>query len=291
MQEEEVHSKLKSLVHKFEANKYHYLSKNYLEEEVKIDFINPLFEALGWDVRNTKGLSPYERDVLVEKGETIGHPDYNFRIDGQTKFFVEAKAPHEPLHKINHVLQAKSYAWNTKSVFIVLLTDFEEFRLFDATIKPDAKNPDQGLILELIYNKYLDNIDKLMLLSKEEVEKGSLDKLILKDSISKKLRIPVDKAFLEDLSQWREELAKDIYKRNIKELEDRTDEKRVKIQVKILNEAVQKILDRLIFIRIAEDRKIIEPKSLLDEVEWWKAGGKRRDLHRRLTDRFMGCNR
>lgn len=290
MNREQIYSKLKSLVKKFEANKYHYLSKNYLEEEVKIDFINPLFEALGWDIRNTKGLSPYEREVLLEKGETIGHPDYNFRIDGQTKFFVEAKAPHEPLHKVNHVLQAKSYAWNTKNVFIVLLTDFEEFRLFDATIKPDAKNPDQGLIFELSYNQYLDNIDKLMLLSKEEVEKGSLDKLILKDLKSKKLRIPVDKAFLEDLSQWREELAKDIYKRNIKELEDRTDEKRVKIQVKILNEAVQKILNRLIFIRIAEDRKIIEPKSLLDEVEWWKAGGKRRDLHRRLTDRFMGWN-
>ncbi len=290
MEKEEIYSKLKSLVQKFEANKYHYLSKNYLEEEVKIDFINPLFETLGWDIRNTKALSPYERDVVVEKGETIGHPDYNFRIDGQTRFFIEAKAPHEPLHKVNHVLQAKSYAWNTKNVFIVLLTDFEEFRLFDATIKPDAKNPDQGLIFELSYNQYLDNIDKLMLLSKEEVEKGSLDKLILKDLKSKKLRIPVDKAFLEDLSQWREELAKDIYKRNIKELEDRTDEKRVKIQVKILNEAVQKILNRLIFIRIAEDRKIIEPKSLLDEVEWWKAGGKRRDLHRRLTDRFMGWN-
>ncbi len=290
MEREQIHPKLKSLVQKFEANKYHYLSKNYLEEEVKIDFINPLFEALGWDVRNTKGLSPYEREVVVEKGETIGRPDYNFRIDGQTKFFVEAKAPHEPLHKINHVLQAKSYAWNTKNVFIVLLTDFEEFRLFDATIKPDLKNPDQGLIFELTYDQYLDNIDKLMLLSKEEVEKGSLDKLILKDAKSRKLRIPVDKAFLEDLSQWREELAKDIYKRNIKELEDRSDEKRVKIQVKILNEAVQKILDRLIFIRIAEDRKIIEPKSLLDQVEWWKAGGKRRDLHRRLTNCFMGWN-
>ncbi|MBC8359288.1 MAG: Eco57I restriction-modification methylase domain-containing protein [Candidatus Aminicenantes bacterium] len=290
MDREQTHLRLKSLIHKFEANKFHYLSKNYLEEEVKIDFINPLFEILGWDIRNTKGLSPYEREVLVEKGETIGHPDYNFRIDGQTKFYVEAKAPHEQLHKVNHILQAKSYAWNTKNVFIVLLTDFEEFRLFDATIKPDSKNPEQGLIFELTYDQYLDNIDKLMLLSKEEVESGSIDKLILKDLKSKKLRIPVDKAFLEDLSKWREELAKDIYKQNIKELEDRTDENKVKIHVKILNEAVQKILNRLIFIRIAEDRKIIEPKSLLDEVEWWKAGGKRRDLHKRLTDRFIGWN-
>ena len=81
MNRELIHPILKSLVHKFETYKYHYLSKNYLEEEVKIDFINPLFEALGWDVRNTQGLSPYEREVVVEKGETTGRPDYNFRIN------------------------------------------------------------------------------------------------------------------------------------------------------------------------------------------------------------------
>ena len=121
MSRELIYSKLKPLISKFEANKFHYLSKNYLEEEVKIDFINPFFEVLGWDIRNTKGLSPFEREVVVEKGETEGRPDYNFRTDGQTKFFIEAKAPHEPLHKIKHVLQAKSYAWNTKNVFIILL--------------------------------------------------------------------------------------------------------------------------------------------------------------------------
>lgn len=290
MNRELARDKIKLLVQKFEANKYHYLSKDYLEEEVRIDFINPFFEALGWDVQNTKSLSPYEREVVVEKGETTGRPDYNFRIDGQTKFFVEVKPPREALHKINHVLQAKSYAWNTKNVFVVLLTDFNESRLFDATIKPDLKNPDQGLIFELTYDKYLENMDKLLLLSKEEIERGSLDKIILKDSTSKKLRIPVDKSFLDDLTTWREALAKDIYKRNLKELEDHTDEENVKIHVKILNEAVQKTLDRLIFIRIAEDRKIIEPKSLLEEVEWWKAGGKKRDLQRRLIDCFLGWN-
>lgn len=290
MSGELLRAQIKSLVSKFEANKYHYLSKKYLEEEVKIDFINPLFENLGWDVRNKKSLSPFEREVVVEKGETLGRPDYNFRIDGQTKFYMEVKAPHEPLHKIDHVLQAKSYAWNTKSVFIVLLTDFEEFRLFDATIKPDPKYPDQGLLFELTYDQYLNNLDKLLILSKNQVEQGSLDDLIQKHRVPKSLRKPVDESFLEDISRWREELAKDIYKRNYRELEDEIDEGKIRIQVKILNEAVQKILDRLIFIRIAEDRKIIEPKSLLDEVEWWKAGGKRRNLHKRLTDRFLGWN-
>jgi type I restriction-modification system DNA methylase subunit len=278
MNKEQVKQKIKVLVDKFERNKHHYLSTNYLEEQVKIDFINPFFEALGWDVRNVKGLSPYEREVVVEKGETTGRPDYNFRIDGQTKFFVEAKAPHEPLHKIDHILQAKSYAWNTKQVFIVLLTDFEEFRLFDASLKPNPKNPEQGIIFDFKYTDYLKNLDKLLLLSKEEVQKGSLDRLLLKDTLSKKLRIPVDKSFLEDMSRWREELAKDIYKRN------------QPISVRMLNEVVQKILDRLIFIRIAEDRKIVEPKTLLEIVELWKAEGKRKKLQSHLNILFRQLN-
>jgi hypothetical protein len=41
-------------------------------------------------------LSHHEREVIVEWGETEGYPDYNFRVGGQTKFFVEAKAPPEP---------------------------------------------------------------------------------------------------------------------------------------------------------------------------------------------------
>ncbi|MFQ6084483.1 MAG: Eco57I restriction-modification methylase domain-containing protein, partial [Candidatus Aminicenantia bacterium] len=162
--------------------------------------------------------------------------------------------------------------------FIVLLTDFEEFRLFDASLKPNPKNPEQGLIFDLKYTEYLKNLDKLLLLSKEEVQEDSLDRLLLKDTLSKKLRIPVDKSFLEDMSRWREELAKDIYKRN------------QPISVRMLNEVVQKILDRFIFIRIAEDRKIIDPKTLLEIVELWKAEGKRKKLQSHLNILFRQLN-
>ena len=72
--------------------------------------------------------------------ETTGRPDYSFRLGGQTKFFVEAKAPSEPLDSAKHILQAKGYAWNTKQVFFVILTDFEEFRFYDASIQPDERN-------------------------------------------------------------------------------------------------------------------------------------------------------
>ncbi len=150
-------AKLEKLIAKFEADREHYLSKAYPEAQARVDFITPFFKALGWDVENEAGLPHHQREVIVEKGEaeTEGRPDYSFRLAGQTKFFVEAKAPSEPLDSAKHILQAKGYAWNTKQVFFVILTDFEEFRFYDASIKPDERNPDEGLLLTLKYTDYL----------------------------------------------------------------------------------------------------------------------------------------
>jgi type I restriction-modification system DNA methylase subunit len=269
---------IRKLVEKFERDKYFYLSKQYLEAQARQDFIDRFFEALGWDIGNKAELSPFEREVLLEKGETKGRPDYNFRIGGATKFYVEAKAPSEPLDKTAHIMQAKLYAWNTKDVFIVVLTDFEEFKVFDASLKPDPRNPNLGLIYDFKYTDYLEKLDKLWTLSRDEVASSSLDKLLLKDAQSKRLRIPVDKSFLSDMTGWREELAKDLYRRN------------PDITVRMLNEVVQRILDRFVFIRTAEDRKIIEPKSLLELVELWKREGKRRPLLYHLNILFRQIN-
>ncbi|MEW6676141.1 MAG: hypothetical protein AB1348_09125 [Nitrospirota bacterium] len=54
---------LQSLITKFEKDKTHYLSKGYVEAQVRIDFINPFFGALGWDIENKAQKPPHERDV------------------------------------------------------------------------------------------------------------------------------------------------------------------------------------------------------------------------------------
>ena len=85
---------LERLVRRFEADKLHYLSKSYSEAQARVDFISPFFKALGWDMENEDGLPHYTREVVVEAAEDSGgRPDYGFRASGQTKFFVEAKAP------------------------------------------------------------------------------------------------------------------------------------------------------------------------------------------------------
>jgi predicted type IV restriction endonuclease len=98
---------LRSLVSKFEQDKNHYLQKGYPEAQVRIDFLNPFFDALGWDIENKAHKPPHDRDVIVELSpETSLRPDYNFRINGNTKLFVEAKAPWVPLDDVNHIMQA-----------------------------------------------------------------------------------------------------------------------------------------------------------------------------------------
>ncbi|MGH9727847.1 MAG: hypothetical protein ACRD33_03200 [Candidatus Acidiferrales bacterium] len=79
---------LEALVRKYEADRDTYLSSQYNEAQTRTQFISPLLDALGWDVRNEAGV-PYNLcEVLEEKGETHGRPDYTFRINGQTKFFL-----------------------------------------------------------------------------------------------------------------------------------------------------------------------------------------------------------
>jgi type I restriction-modification system DNA methylase subunit len=270
---------IQSLVEKFEQDKNHYLSKGYPEAQVRIDFLNPFFEALGWDIENKAHKPPHERDVIVELSpETTLRPDYNFRINGTTKFFVEAKAPWVPLDDVNNIMQAKTYAWSTKEVSFVVLTDFEQFKLFDASLKPNPKYPKEGLLFDFKHKDFLANIEKLWELSKERVEQGSLEALLPRDPKSKRLRIPPDKSFLEDLTAWRTELAKDVHKRNHS------------FDVHVLNDVVQKLLDRIIFIRIAEDRKIRPERELWEIVAQWREEGKRKSIMTHLTDLFREVN-
>ncbi len=84
---------VQSLGRKFEQDKNHYCSKGYNEAQVRVDFLNPFFNALGWDIENRSSKPPHERDVIVELSpETTLRPEYS-----DTKFFAKAKAPWVPI--------------------------------------------------------------------------------------------------------------------------------------------------------------------------------------------------
>ncbi len=206
---------------------------------------------MDWDVHNHDEVTPEEKT-------SRGRVDYGLKIEGQIKIFVEAKPPKADLNK--HIEQAVRYGYNRKGVPFVLLTDFEGLKLFDVTVKPDSRNPEKGLKLDLSWQDYLEKFDSLWLLSRESVSQGELDKLLL---IKPKERIPVDRAILDDLQGWRESLAKDIFKNNRNLFNSGGNEK----DANYLKEITQRILDRIIFMRFCEDRHFIHRRPLKELFE------------------------
>jgi adenine-specific DNA-methyltransferase len=216
--------------------------------------------------------------VVVERVTAEGRPDYTIRLDGRLKFIVEAKAPSESLDNRNHIMQVKSYAYSTEDVAIAVLTNFARIKVYDATQKPDEVHPELGLIFDISVEEYGSKIDLLWSLSKASVKAASLERLLPKDPQSKQRRIPVDRAFLEDMIEWRTELAKDLFKRN------RT------IHSRKLADVVQRVLDRIVFIRMAEDREILPQRGLFEIVQEWKARGGKKPIQPLLNELFRRIN-
>jgi type I restriction-modification system DNA methylase subunit len=260
MDKKQSKQKIESLVQTFHTEKHEKMN----EAETRLRFIDPFFEALGWNIRNP-------REVRIETPASRSdstRPDYRFLIDGKTKFFVEAKKPSVKLTDPTPVFQAKSYGFSSK-VPIVILTDFEEFRPFRTLARPKYEKPLDGLIREfdLTYDRYVDQFNPLYeTFSHEAVAAGELEKRIPTEK--KEASTTVDKEFLKDLSKWQEELAKNIAIRNSR------------LSVSEINEAVQRILDRIIFLRICEDRQIEESEILLSYAN---SGD---DIYRRLLKEF-----
>ena len=81
------------LVSRFQRDYEYFKSDRYNETLLRSDFLDPLFELLGWDIKNTKGKSTSEREVLLEeplKADALSNtkkPDYTFRLFSDRKFF------------------------------------------------------------------------------------------------------------------------------------------------------------------------------------------------------------
>ena len=238
---------LAELIERFESNKESYTSLRYNEAQVRREFIDPLFRLLGWDVDNTNGYAEAYKDVVHEDslkiGDTSKAPDYGFRIGGGRKFFLEAKKPSINISEdADASYQLRRYAWSAK-LPISILTNFRTFTVYDCRIKPEKSDKASvARILHIQFTEYGEKWDDLTsTFSREAILKGAFDKFAA-DSSKKKGTTEVDDAFLEDIERWREALSRNIHLRN------------PSLDTRDLNAAVQKTIDRIIFLRIAEDR-------------------------------------
>jgi len=248
--------KVLELVERFERNLASYKRGQYNETQVRVEFIDPFFEELGWDIANKQGLAEAYKDVIHEDQIKVSAgtkaPDYCFRIGGVRKFFLEAKKPSIDIFKDTHpAYQLRRYAWSAK-LPLSILTDFEEFAVYDCRIRPvstdKASTARDRFVYFTDYESRWNEISDVF--SKDAILKGSFDSHVDKTK-AKRGTAEVDEVFLGEIEKWRELLARNIALRN-PELSQRE-----------LNFAVQLTIDRIIFLRICEDRGIEEYGRLM----------------------------
>ncbi|OQX00039.1 MAG: restriction endonuclease subunit R [Desulfobacteraceae bacterium A6] len=237
------------LIKRFDSHRESYKSGQYNETQVRREFIDPLFTSLGWDVDNKQGYAESYKDVIHEDAIKVGGvtkaPDYCFRVGGTRKFFLEAKKPSVNLKDdASPAFQLRRYAWSAK-LPLSILTDFDEFVVYDCRIKPvKTDKASTARIFYLTYNEFARRWDEIAsVFSREAVLKGSFDKYAESKAL-KKGTAEVDNAFLKEIEFWRETLAGNLALRN------------PQLTQRELNFAVQRTIDRLIFLRICEDRGI-----------------------------------
>ena len=256
----------------FERNESRYLSADYSEAAVRIDFLDKFWTALGWDVGHAVQTNPYEQEVKVEPpvqtGTSQRRADYAFHLAPNfrdTKFYVEAKRPSSDLGTRENYFQTIRYGWNSRTALAVL-TDFREFLVVDCRYKPSVSHAHNQLLHRYEYRDYADRdaFGRIYwLFSREALASGSFDKRIAElpplRRGAKQRRLfpyghkPVDEAFLEELEDFRLTLARSFRQHDSG------------LDGLALTELTQRTLDRLVFMRFLEDHGI-EPQRFVNRL-------------------------
>jgi len=268
-----------TLVARFREHRDEYLSSGYNEATLRKEFLEPLFAAMGWDVDNRKGYAEAYKEVIHEDALKVSGatkaPDYAFRLGGVRRFFVEAKKPSVDVKgDPSPAYQLRRYAWSAK-LPLSILTDFHEFAVYDCTKKPSPTDTSAtARILYLTYEEYAERWEEIAsLFSPEAIQKGAFDQFAA-SAKGKKGTAAVDDAFLDEIEAWRDLLARHLALRN------------TGLSQRELNDAVQRTIDRIIFLRICEDRGIEPYGELQALLNGTRVYPRLAELFRRADERY-----
>ncbi len=249
---------VRALVENFKRNYSAYTSGDYKEEQLKQEFLNPLFEALGWDVTNKEGNAPQYRDVIFEDSLKVATgtqaPDYCFTLSGNRRFFVEAKKPSVDIQSDqDSVYQLRSYAWSA-TLPLSILTNFDRIAIYESRRRPRLEDKASTERVNLLkYEELPDRWNELAdIFSKKAVLQGSFDRFA-EATERKQGTEPVGDEFLNEIETWRDSLARNIALRN------------PTLSIHDLNYSVQRTIDRIVFLRMCEARGI-EPQGQLQTL-------------------------
>jgi len=249
---------IKQLIEKYQSDRNYYLTNKYNETLLRSDFLDPFFELLGWDIKNNAGKPTNEREVILEEAlkanasENSKKPDYTFRLFSERKFFLEAKKPSVKIESDNDTAkQVRRYGFTAK-LKISVLSNFEYLIIYDTSIKVEKEDTFQkALVKKYHYTEYEEKFEEIKrLLSKEAVYSGAFDNEW--KAIETKLnQYSIDNLFLKQINEWRKALGAEIHKHE------------PKIGEQQLNDIVQSYLNRILFLRVCEDRNLEDYQTLL----------------------------
>jgi hypothetical protein len=249
---------IKKLIDKYKTDRDHYLTNKYNETLLRSDFLDPFFELLGWDIKNNSGKPTNEREVILEEflkenaSEHSKKPDYTFRLFSERKFFLEAKKPCVAIESNNDsAKQVRRYGFTAK-LKISVLSNFEYLIIYDTSVKVDKDDSFQkALIKKYHYTEYESKFAEIkQLLGKDAVYSGSFE-TEWQDIENKINQYSIDNLFLNQINEWRKLLGIEIYKHD------------PKIGEQQLNDVVQSYLNRVLFLRVCEDRNLEDYQTLL----------------------------
>ncbi|HEX8597369.1 MAG TPA: TaqI-like C-terminal specificity domain-containing protein [Chloroflexia bacterium] len=222
---------------------------------IRHEFVAPLLAALGWSTANASPAGAFYSETGHEnpiKAEHNGGSYICCHTEGARSFFVACRGLQHDISKdADHAFQLRRYAWSA-NVKLSVITNFREFAVYDCRIKPRKNDsPEYARVLYFTYKDYAQRWSEIAsLFSREAVLLGALDSYG-EGMRAKPSNTPVNVALLEDIESWREKLAVSIASRN------------PHLSQRDLNHAVQLTIDRVLFLRICEDRGIEPYEQLL----------------------------
>ena len=205
-----------------------------LDERNTERFVERILQTLNWDIDNFDQV--VRRDsIRIEDKRKI--PDYVLYIDGEEKVVIEVKAFSESLDNLQYIKQALEYGYY-KKVRVCILTNGKEIRAYDPFIL--SKSSEGKLLFSIHINQYENLFEqRLWFLSYNEIKENAiLAKFATKGEVKK----PVDEEVIDNIIKGRKLLIDSIM--HLNSIDD----------FRLAREHSHKIINRFLFIRVAEDR-------------------------------------
>lgn len=222
-------------------------------------WIEDLLKLFGWNPLNPNEvdqeifLSENAQQNLEEIDSHHKKPDYLLCNGSRQFLYLDAKKVGEEIEDNKKIsFQIRSYGWSAGHP-CAIVTNFREVAIYDCRFKPHKDDAaDVARVDYFDYTKYLEKFDILSRhLERSRVLEAELNDLY-SDKTSPKGSKPLDKDFSEHIRNWRLKFSNAIFSNHNN------------FSIEKISHLTQVLIDRFLFLRVAEGLKIERENTLLE---------------------------